>query len=229
MPTNVHGQALTVDLSGRDAVIAGLYAIGEAACVSVHGANRLGGNSLLDLVVFGRAAGIHIEEAMRQGVSYREPGSDDLERAAWRLNRWNASESGESVADLKRELQNLMLVNFNVFRSGERMRESIGTLADLRRRIGEAHLADKSRAFNTARMEALELDNLLEVAEATAIVAEARTESRGAHARDDYKERDDANWLCHSLYFPSDKSVAKRAVNFAPRTVDAFQPVARSY
>ena len=122
-----------------------------------------------------------------------------------------------------------MLVNFNVFRSGERMRESIGTLADLRRRIGEAHLADKSRAFNTARMEALELDNLLEVAEATAIVAEARTESRGAHARDDYKERDDANWLCHSLYFPSDKSVAKRAVNFAPRTVDAFQPVARSY
>ena len=229
VPTNIHGQALTADLSGRDAVVAGLYAIGEAACVSVHGANRLGGNSLLDLVVFGRAAGIHIEETMRQGVSLREPSGDDIERAAWRLNRWNASDSGESVADLKRELQNLMLVNFNVFRSGERMRESIGTLADLRRRIGEAHLADKSRAFNTARMEALELDNLLEVAEATAIVAEARTESRGAHARDDYKERDDANWLCHSLYFPGDKSVAKRAVNFAPRIVDAFQPVARSY
>ena len=229
VPTNIHGQALTADLSGRDAVVAGLYAIGEAACVSVHGANRLGGNSLLDLVVFGRAAGIHIEETMRQGVSLREPSGDDIERAAWRLNRWNASDAGESVADLKRELQNLMLVNFNVFRSGERMRESIGTLADLRRRIGEAHLADKSRAFNTARMEALELDNLLEVAEATAIVAEARTESRGAHARDDYKERDDANWLCHSLYFPGDKSVAKRAVNFAPRTVDAFQPVARSY
>ena len=229
VPTNVHGQALTQSANGEDAVIAGLYAIGEVACVSVHGANRLGGNSLLDLVVFGRAAGLHIEETLRQGVAFRAATDTDIERAAARLPRWDESTAGESVADLKRELQRLMLVNFNVFRSGERMRESIATLADLRERIGAAQLPDKSRVFNTARLEALELDNLLEVAEATAIVAEARAESRGAHARDDHTERDDENWLCHSLYFPGEKRVAKRAVNFAPRTVDAFAPAQRSY
>ncbi len=229
VPTNVHGQALTQGAGSGDRVVEGLYAIGEAACVSVHGANRLGGNSLLDLVVFGRAAGLHIEETMRQGVAFRAASETDLERAGARLVRWDHSVGGESVAKLKEELQRLMLVNFNVFRSGERMRASIHQLAELRERIGQAHLADKSRVFNTARLEALELDNLLEVAEATAIVAEARTESRGAHARDDYTERDDENWLCHSLFFPGERRVAKRAVNFAPKTVDTFAPTARSY
>ena len=232
VPTTIHGEALTQGPDGEDRIVPGLYAIGEAACVSVHGANRLGGNSLLDLVVFGRAAGIRIEETLRQGVALRAASATDLERAAARLARWDGSTGGESVADLKQELQRLMLVNFNVFRSGERMRESIAALADLRGRINAAHLPDKSRVFNTARLEALELDNLLEVAEATAVVAEARTESRGAHARDDYTERDDANWLCHSLYFPArpaGERVGKRAVNFAPKTMDAFAPTARSY
>ena len=199
------------------------------ACVSVHGANRLGGNSLLDLVVFGRAAGIHIEEVMRQGVGYRDASDEDVDRALARLRRWDESAPGEGVAALKRELQNLMQVNFGVFRTEQNMRDSIKALADLRKRIGAAHLGDKSRVFNTARLEALELDNLLEVAEATAIVAEERRETRGAHARDDYQERDDDNWLCHSLYFPAEKAVSKRAVNFAPSTVPAFQPAARSY
>ena len=229
VPTNVAGQALTVDAAGDDVAIDGLYAIGEAACVSVHGANRLGGNSLLDLVVFGRAAGMHIEEVLRQGVAYRAPGDDEVARAAARLGRWNASTDGDSVATLKRELQNVMQVNFGVFRTEANMRAGIGQLQALRERIGNAHLGDKSRTFNTARMEALELDNLLEVAEATAIVAEERRETRGAHARDDYQERDDDNWLAHSLYFPDEKRVGKRAVNFAPKTVDAFEPVARSY
>ena len=232
VPTNVYGQALTASDDGEDRIIKGLYAIGEVACVSVHGANRLGGNSLLDLVVFGRAAGIHIEEAMRQGVSYRNATDSDLDRATKRLSRWNESTGGESVADLKHELQQLMLKNFNVFRNGERMRSSIVELAELRSRIGSAHLPDKSRVFNTARLEALELDNLFEVAEATAIVAEARQESRGAHARDDFTERDDENWLCHSLYFPDAEAgqrVRKRNVNFKPTTMEAFQPAARSY
>ena len=152
-----------------------------------------------------------------------------MDNATARLARWNESADGEFVADLRRELQRIMLVNFNVFRSGDHMRRSIGDLADLRERIIRAHLPDKSRVFNTARLEALELDNLLEVAEATAIVAEARTESRGAHARDDYTERDDDNWLCHSLYFAAKKSVGKRAVNFTPATMEAFQPMARTY
>ena len=229
IPTGVYGQALTQDADGNDRMVEGLYAAGEVACVSVHGANRLGGNSLLDLIVFGRASGLHIEEALRQGVSYRDASETDLEASLTRLNRWNDSAGGEPVDSLKRELQTVMQNSFGVFRSESHMRSGIEKLDELRQRIGAAHLGDKSNAFNTARLEALELDNLLEVAEATAIVAEERRESRGAHAREDYQERDDDNWLCHSLYFPDEKRVGKRDVNFAPKTVPVFEPMERSY
>lgn len=229
IPTNVHGQALTVDADGNDAVIPGLYACGEVACVSVHGANRLGGNSLLDLVVFGRASGLFIEKSLREGIELRDASQTDIEAAGERLNALNERESGEQVAPLRRELQEIMQNHFGVFRTGEFMREGIAKLADLRGRVENVALADRSSAFNTSRIECLELQNLFETAEATAIVAEARDESRGAHAREDFTERDDENWLCHSLYHSENKKVSKRGVNFTPNTVETFQPKARSY
>lgn len=229
IPTNIHGQALTSNADGTDSIIEGLFAVGEAACVSVHGANRLGGNSLLDLVVFGRAAGIHIEKMLSQGLEQREASESDVEAAMARLAKLNASTSGEKTADLRKELQNIMQNHFGVFRRGDFMLEGIEKLKALRARIDNLHLTDKSMAFNTARVEALELENLFEVAEATAIAAEGRTESRGAHAREDYTERDDENWLCHSLYFPETKTLGKRGVNFKPKTVPTFEPKIRTY
>src|SRR5699024_621399 len=232
VPTNIHGQVLRLSggHEGEAQVVDGLFAVGEVGNISVHGANRLGGNSLLDLVVFGRAAGLFIEDALRQGLEQPEPSSDDIEESSQRLRRWDDSPAnGESVPELRKELQRSMQANFGVFRKGELMEKGKVEIAELRERISKAVLTDKSKAFNTARVEALELDNLLEVAEATAIAASGRTESRGAHSRYDYPERDDEHWLCHSIFDPNTKTLGKRDVNFAPKTVEAFEPKARTY
>ena len=227
-PTNIHGQAFKISSSNND-YIPGLFSVGEAACVSVHGANRLGGNSLLDLVVFGRAAGLHINEALKSGGGVADADKDDIDGALHSLNKLNESTSGYEVSSVKRELQEVMQNYFGVFRRGDYMEKGVSALADIREKIDNLHLQDKSAAFNTNRVEAIELQNLFEVAEATAISSLQRTESRGAHAREDYPDRDDENWLCHSLYDPTSKSLGKRKVNFKPKQVDAFPPKIRTY
>jgi succinate dehydrogenase / fumarate reductase flavoprotein subunit len=229
LPTNIGGQVLYPESEAQTRVIEGLYACGEVACVSVHGANRLGGNSLLDLVVFGRAAGIQIEKSMREGYHAEAATQANLDMAMARLNALNSSESGESIPEVREELQKTMQLYFGVFREGESMLKGLELLRELRVKISNLHLQDKTGAFNTDRIEALELQNLFEVAFATAFSAEQRKESRGAHARNDFTERDDENWLKHSVYYPTEERLGKRDVNFSPKTVDAFPPKIRTY
>jgi succinate dehydrogenase / fumarate reductase flavoprotein subunit len=229
IPTNIGGQVLYPESESETRIIEGLYACGEVACVSVHGANRLGGNSLLDLVVFGRAAGIQIEKSMREGYHAESANQANLDAAMVRLNTLNDSQSGESIAQVRADLQTTMQLYFGVFREGESMLKGLDLLRDLRVKVSNLYVQDKTGAFNTDRIEALELQNLFEVAYATAISAEQRKESRGAHARNDFTERDDENWLKHSVYYPLEERLGKRDVNFSPKTVESFPPKIRTY
>ena len=231
IPTNVDGQCLTVDENGNDKVVNGLFACGEIACVSVHGANRLGGNSLLDLVVFGRATGLHLGKALSEMAPTRDASESDLEASMTRFNRWENSEKGkgEDPVQIKKDLQKCMQLNFSVFREGEAMAEGLKELSEIRERLKHARLDDKSADFNTQRIECLELDNLMETAYSTAVAANFRTESRGAHSRFDFPDRDDDNWLCHSIYDPNTDKMLKREVNMAPKLREAFPPKVRSY
>lgn len=226
IPTNIHGQVLTLDAQGHDVVVSGLYAAGECACVSVHGANRLGANSLLDLVVFGRAAGKHIHESLEQGYISTDVTRDEIELGFSRLNRWRSNQGGETVSQLRRELQTVMQEDFGVFREEKTMEAGFKKLDDLFKRIQGAVLQDKSLFFNTALIEALELDNLIQTALSTAYSAHARKESRGAHARYDFEERDDANWLKHTVYF-SNGDLKFRAVNRQPKEVPPVELIFR--
>jgi succinate dehydrogenase / fumarate reductase flavoprotein subunit len=230
IPTNVDGQALTMDANGKTSPIKGLFACGEIACVSVHGANRLGGNSLLDLVVFGRATGLHLGKAI-DGIDAREASEDDVDQAMVRFNRWENSDvgKGEDPVQIKKDLQQCMQLNFSVFREGESMATGLKELNNIRERLDNASLNDKSNDFNTMRIECLELDNLMETAYTTAVASNFRTESRGAHSRFDFPDRDDKNWLCHSVYLPETKSMIKREVNMSPKLREAFPPKARTY
>jgi succinate dehydrogenase / fumarate reductase flavoprotein subunit len=231
IPTNVHGQVIHPKADGSEVIVPGLFACGEIACVSVHGANRLGGNSLLDLVVFGRATGLHLGEALAATSEYRAASDSDLQAALARTQRWEDSKpgQGEDPVQIKKDLQQCMQLNFSVFREGAAMAEGLAELKEIRERLKYARLDDKSSDFNTMRIECLELDNLMETAFSTAVAANYRTESRGAHARFDFPDRDDENWLCHSVYTPDTESMFKRKVNMEPKFREAFPPKARTY
>jgi len=229
IPTNIHGQVVAPKDGDPNAVVEGLYAIGECACVSVHGANRLGTNSLLDLLVFGRAAGDFIIGRNLAALGHRALPPDAADLSLSRLARLDAATSGERVADVGNELRRTMQSHCGVFRNETLLAEGVAKVRELEARASRTAIDDKSRTFNTARVEALELDNLVEVAKATIVSALARHESRGAQARSDYPNRDDEHWLKHTLWHREGNRLDYKPVQLKPLTVESFPPKARTY
>ena len=229
IPTNRFGEVVVPIEHGPEEPIPGLYAAGECACVSVHGANRLGGNSLLDIIVFGRAAGNQIIEYLGEN-RYHQPLDDDcLSPALQRLSRWDQQGEGESVNAIRNELTVTMEEHCGVFRTEDILASGVEKILALQQRMKDVRLRDHSNVFNTARIEAMELENLMDVAVATIMSAHKRQESRGAHSRIDYPERDDVNWLRHSLYHKATNTVDYKPVRMKPLTVDSFPPKPRTY
>lgn len=228
IPTNLDGQVVEY-VNGSEHKVNGLYAVGECACVSVHGANRLGSNSLLDLVVFGKAAGDKMVSEVKATSTHKDLPANAAEMTLARIARLDAKTNGESVTEVGAAMRKTMQNHCGVFRFPELLNEGVDAINTIAQRAQNIQIKDKSKVFNTARVEALELDNLMEVAAATMHAANNRKESRGAHARADYAERDDANWLSHSLYYKQGHKLVYKPVRLNPLTVEPFVPKARTY
>jgi succinate dehydrogenase / fumarate reductase flavoprotein subunit len=230
IPANYNGAVVVPKNGNAEAVVEGFYAVGECACVSVHGANRLGTNSLLDLLVFGKAAGEQVirdlkEEGRAHPALPKEAGGLTLRRLA----RLDGQKNGERVADVGAEMRRIMQFHCGVFRFPDLLAEGVRKLKEVAERAGRTEIQDKSKTFNTARVEALELDNLIETAVASLVSAEARKESRGSHDRADCPERDDQNWLKHTLWYQKGDRLEYKPVHRKPLTVESFEPKARVY
>ena len=229
IPTNYHGEVVAPAGDNPEVVVKGFYAAGECACASVHGANRLGTNSLLDLVVFGKSAGDSMVEFVQNYGDWKPLPENAAEFTVNRLHRLENQSGGESVDAVRNELQRTVQAHAGVFRTDVLLKEGVEKIREVAARVAKTEIKDKSRVWNTARIEALELDNLIEVAQATLISAEARKESRGAHASDDHQERDDANWMKHTLYYSANQSLTYKPVHTKPLTVDYIEPAKRVY
>ncbi len=236
IPTNINGQVVTRKGDVANAIVNGLYAVGECSCVSVHGANRLGTNSLLDLLVFGRAAGNHIVEFNNKNKEHKELPKDATDRTLERLARLDNTTGGEYAQDVANDIRAAMQQHAGVFRTQKVMDEGVVKIADLRERVKNIGLKDKSKVFNTARIEALEVDNLIEAAQATIVSAAARHESRGAHTVDDYADsaefpngRNDKEWHKHTLWHSADNSLSYKSVQMKPLTVDSVPLKVRTF
>jgi succinate dehydrogenase / fumarate reductase, flavoprotein subunit len=236
IPTNINGQVVTRKGDVTNAVVNGLYAVGECSCVSVHGANRLGTNSLLDLLVFGRAAGNHIVEFNNKNKEHKELPKDAADLTLARLARLDNATSGEYAQDVANDLRAAMQQHAGVFRTQKVMDQGVVKIAELRERVKNIGLKDKSKVFNTARIEALEVDNLIEAAQATIVSAAARHESRGAHTVDDYADstefpngRNDRDWHKHTLWHSADNSLSYKSVQMKPLTVDSVPLKVRTF
>jgi succinate dehydrogenase / fumarate reductase flavoprotein subunit len=221
IPTNYYGQVVVPRDGNPNAVVNGLYAIGECACVSVHGANRLGTNSLLDLVVFGRAAGNHIVSGDRKAQVHKPLPADSGDATLARLARLEGSSSGENAQEIANDIRRTMQIHCGVFRTSEMMAKGVDQIMEIAGRCDNIHVTDKSKVFNTARVEALEVANLIETAKATMVSAEARKESRGAHAHSD--------WIKHTLWFSEGNRLDYKPVNMKPLTVETFKPKTRTF
>jgi len=224
IPTNFHGEVLTAN-----GIIHGFYAAGECGCASIHGANRLGTNSLTDLLVMGKSAGMAVIDYLRSNPGLRDLPKDAGDYSVARVNRLDTQAGGEEVADVRGEMQRTMQAHCGVFRFPDLLSQGVEKIKAIAERAKRTQIKDKSKVFNTARIEALELENLIEVARATMVSANARQESRGAHDRADFPKRDDAGWLKHSLWFRDGDRLEYKPVNLKPLTVETFVPKARVY
>lgn len=236
IPTNVHGQVVVPKNGNPNEIVNGLYAVGECSCVSVHGANRLGTNSLLDLLVFGRAAGNHIVEFNNKNKTHKALPADAADFTLSRLAKYESSTSGEYAQDVANDIRAAMQQHAGVFRTQASMDEGVVKIRDLAERVKGITLKDKSKVFNTARVEALEVENLIEAAQATIVSAAARTESRGAHTVNDYADspqypngRNDAEWLRHTLWYSEGNRLDYKPVNLKPLTAESIPPKVRSF